>query len=127
MIMNAKIGHQMGIIFGLYWLCQIIESVLPFSFPSSVIALIALLALLLFRVLKPEHIRETADFMQAGIAFFLIPVMVGLVNYVDIIAQNAVAFCVICLVSTVLTFAAVVWTVQLTCRLMNRKKGEDEQ
>lgn len=125
--MNAKIGHQMGIIFGLYWLCQIIESVLPFSFPSSVIALIALLALLLFRVLKPEHIRETADFMQAGIAFFLIPVMVGLVNYVDIIAQNAVAFCVICLVSTVLTFAAVVWTVQLTCRLMNRKKGEDEQ
>ena len=125
--MNAKIGHQMGIIFGLYWLCQIIESVLPFSFPSSVIALIALLALLLFRVLTPEHIRETADFMQAGIAFFLIPVMVGLVNYVDIIAQNAVAFCVICLVSTVLTFAAVVWTVQLTCRLMNRKKGEDEQ
>lgn len=125
--MNAKIGHQMGIIFGLYWLCQIIESVLPFSFPASVIALIALLALLLFRVLKPEHIRETADFMQAGIAFFLIPVMVGLVNYVDIIAQNAVAFCVICLVSTVLTFAAVVWTVQLTCRLMNRKKGEDEQ
>lgn len=125
--MNAKIGHQMGIIFGLYWLCQIIESVLPFSFPASVITLIALLALLLFRVLKPEHIRETADFMQAGIAFFLIPVMVGLVNYVDIIAQNAVAFCVICLVSTVLTFAAVVWTVQLTCRLMNRKKGEDEQ
>ena len=53
--------------------------------------------------------------------------MVGLVNYVDVIAQNAVAFCVICLVSTVLTFAAVAWTVQLTCRLMNKKKGEDDK
>lgn len=125
--MNAKIGLQMGIIFGLYWLCQMIESVLPFSFPASVIALIVLLVLLMTKILKPEHIRETADFMQAGIAFFLIPVMVGLVNYVDVIAQNAVAFCVICLVSTVLTFAAVAWTVQLTCRLMNKKKGEDDK
>ena len=125
--MNAKIGLQMGIIFGLYWLCQVIESVLPFSFPASVIALIVLLVLLMTKILKPEHIRETADFMQAGIAFFLIPVMVGLVNYVDVIAQNAVAFCVICLVSTVLTFAAVAWTVQLTCRLMNKKKGEDDK
>ena len=125
--MNAKIGLQMGIIFGLYWLCQVIESVLPFSFPASVIALIVLLVLLMTKILKPENIRETADFMQAGIAFFLIPVMVGLVNYVDVIAQNAVAFCVICLVSTVLTFAAVAWTVQLTCRLMNKKKGEDDK
>lgn len=125
--MNAKIGLQMGIIFGLYWLCQMIESVLPFSFPASVIALIVLLVLLMTKILKPENIRETADFMQAGIAFFLIPVMVGLVNYVDVIAQNAVAFCVICLVSTVLTFAAVAWTVQLTCRLMNKKKGEDDK
>ena len=125
--MNAKIGLQMGIIFGLYWLCQMIESVLPFSFPASVIALIVLLVLLMTKILKPEHIRETADFMQAGIAFFLIPVMVGLVNYVDVIAQNAVAFCVICFVSTVLTFAAVAWTVQITCRLMNKKKGEDDK
>lgn len=125
--MNVKIGLQLGIIFGLYWLSQAIESVLPFSFPASVIALILILVLLLTKILKPEHIREAGDFLQAGIAFFLIPVMVGLVNYVDVIAENAVAFFVICLVSTVLTFGAVAWTVQLTCRLMNRKKGEDEK
>ena len=125
--MNAKIGLQLGIIFGLYWLSQVIEAVLPFSFPASVIALMLMLVLLLTKLLKPAHIREAGDFMQAGIAFFLIPVMVGLVNYVDIISQNAVAFCVICLVSTVLTFAAVAWTVQLTCRLMNKKKGGDDK
>jgi holin-like protein len=121
--MNAKLGRQMGIIFGIYWLSQVIEGLLPFSFPASVIALILILVLLLTRVLKPEHIRETGDFLQAGIAFFLIPVMVGLVNYVEVIAQNAVAFFVICFVSTVLTFAAVAWTVQLTCRWME-KRGE---
>ena len=81
-----------------------------------------LLALLVLRVVKPEHIRQSADFLQSGIAFFLIPVMVGLMNYVDLIMENAAAFFVICLVSTVLTFGAVAWTVQLTCRLMERRK-----
>ena len=66
-----------------------------------------LLALLVLRVLKPEQIRESADFLQSGIAFFLIPVMVGLMSYVDLIMENAVAFFAICLVSTVLTFGAV--------------------
>ena len=122
--MNRKIFLQLGIIFALYWFSQLIEAVLPFSFPASVIALMLLLALLVLRVLKPEHIRESADFLQSGIAFFLIPVMVGLMSYVDLIMENAVAFFAICLVSTVLTFGAVAWTVQLTCRLMERKKEE---
>ena len=120
--MNRKIFLQLGIIFALYWVSQLIEAVLPFSFPASVIALMLLLALLVLRVVKPEHIRQSADFLQSGIAFFLIPVMVGLMNYVDLIMENAAAFFVICLVSTVLTFGAVAWTVQLTCRLMERKK-----
>lgn len=125
--MNRKIFLQLGIIFALYWVSQLIETVLPFSFPASVIALMLLLALLLLRVLRPEHIRESADFLQSGIAFFLIPVMVSLMNYVDLIMANATAFFVICLVSTVLTFGAVAWTVQFTCRLMNRKKEADKE
>lgn len=124
--MNRKIFLQLGIIFALYWFSQLIEAVLPFSFPASVIALMLLLALLVLRVVKPEHIRQSADFLQSGIAFFLIPVMVGLMNYVDLIMENAAAFFVICLVSTVLTFGAVAWTVQLTCRLMERRKGDKQ-
>lgn len=120
--MNRKIFLQLGIIFALYWFSQLIGAVLPFSFPASVIALMLLLTLLVLRVVKPEHIRQSADFLQSGIAFFLIPVMVGLMNYVDLIMENAAAFFVICLVSTVLTFGAVAWTVQLTCRLMERRK-----
>ena len=69
--MNRKIFLQLGIIFALYWFSQLIEAVLPFSFPASVIALMLLLALLVLRVLKPEQIRESADFLQSGIAFFL--------------------------------------------------------
>ena len=47
-----KILLQIGVIFGIYWLSQGIEMILPFPFPASVISLIVLLLLLSFKVIK---------------------------------------------------------------------------
>ena len=46
-----KIIYQIGIIFTLCWASEIIEGLLPFSFPASVIGMILLFILLAFRVL----------------------------------------------------------------------------
>ena len=53
-----KILLQIGIVFGIYWVSQCIESILPFPFPASVISLLLLLVLLILRVIKVDHIRE---------------------------------------------------------------------
>ena len=53
-----KIIYQIGIIFTLCWVSEIVEALLPFSFPASVIGMILLFVLLALRVLKVEHIRE---------------------------------------------------------------------
>ena len=53
-----KIIYQIGIIFALCWVSEIVEALLPFSFPASVIGMILLFVLLALRVLKVEHIRE---------------------------------------------------------------------
>lgn len=45
------------------------EALLPIDFPASVIGMILLFALLVFRVLKVEHIREKSDFLLANIGF----------------------------------------------------------
>jgi holin-like protein len=121
-----KLLLQIGVIFGLFWLSQGIEKVLPFSFPASVISMILLLVLLCTGVIKLKHIHETTDFVLTNLAFFFVPVTVTIVNYVDLIMENGVAFLVICVVSTVVTFAATAWAVQLTNRLMNRNKEEQE-
>ena len=42
------------------------------------------------------------------------------------IRDNAAPFLVICVVSTVLTFAAAAWAVRLTCRLLEKRKGAAE-
>ena len=115
-----KILLQIGIVFGIYWVSQCIESVLPFPFPASVISLL----LLVLRVIKVDHIREKADFLLGNLGFFFVPVSVSIMNYVDVVWENAAAFFTICVVSMVLTFAATAGTVTLTRRLLEKRKGE---
>ena len=121
-----KIISQLGIIFGIDWASQIIESLLPFSFPASVIGILLLLALLLPGILKTESIREAADFLTGNLTFLLVPVCSSIMNYVDIIGANLVPFFVICTVSTFVTFFVVYFTVRFTCKLMNQNGGEEK-
>ena len=117
-----KIVMQIALIFGLYWLSQGIEMLLPFPLPASVISLLLLLVLLLVRVVKEKQVADVADFLLSNLGLFFIPAAVGIMQYVDTIRANAAAFLTICVASTVLTFGATVTVIRLTRRLM--KKGE---
>lgn len=120
-----KILRQFGIIFGIYWLSQCIEAILPFSFPASVIGLLVMLLLLLPGILKADSIREAAEFLTGNLTFFLLPVVTSTMNYLDLIGANLVPFFLICTVSTFVTFFVVYFTVRLTCRLMNKTGGDE--
>lgn len=119
-----KILLQIGIVFGIYWISQCIELILPFPFPASVISLILLLILLMLRVVKVDHIREKADFLLGNLGFFFVPAAVGIMNYADLVWKNAAAFFTICVVSMILTFGATAGTVVLTRRLLEKRRGE---
>ena len=118
----VKIICQIAIIFTICWISQIVEAVLPFPFPASVSGMVLLLILLLVRALKVDHIREKSDFLLSNMAFFFIPAGVSIINYFDILADSLVPLLVICLVSTLLTFAVTAWAVRLTRYLMDRRK-----
>ena len=87
---------------------------------GSVISLLLLLVLLLTGIVKMDHVREKSDFLLGNLGFFFIPVSVSIINYVDLIWQNAAAFLTVCVVSMVLTYGATAWAVHLTRRLMER-------
>ena len=120
-----KILKQFALIFLLFWISHGISTLLPFTMPASVIGLLLMFALLLAGILKTESIREAAEFLQGNMTLFLLPVVTSSMNYVDVIMENAFGFFVVCIVTTVLTYAAVVWSVHLTVKLM--KKGEDKK
>ena len=89
--------------------------------------MILLFLLLLFKVLKVEHIEEKASFVLNNMAFFFIPAGVGVMEYFDILGAYLVPFLVICVVSTILTFAVTAWTVTGVMRLQEyiaKRKGQ---
>ena len=119
-----KIIKQIGIIFTVCWVSLVIEKILPFAFPASVIGMILLLICLMTGILKMEHIQEKADFLLENMAFFFIPAGVSIINYFDVLKNSVIQLIVICVVSTMVTFAVTAYTVTFTIRLMNRRKEE---
>lgn len=120
-----KILLQIALVFGVYWVSQCIEAVLPFSFPASVISLLLLLVLLLLGIVKVDHVREKSDFLLGNLGFFFVPAAVGIINYAQLIWENAAAFLTVCVVSLVLTYGATAGTVRLTQRLLEKRRGEE--
>ena len=117
-----KIIRQIGIIFTVCLLSQVIAEFLPFDFPASVIGMIFLFICLLTGLLKIEHIQEKSDFLLGNMAFFFVPAGVSIMNYFDILKSSAVQLLIICIVSTVITFAVTAYSVKLTMKLMDRRK-----
>ena len=121
-----KIIKQIGIVMGLCWISLVMEKLLPFSFPASVIGMILLLICLFTGILKLEHIREKSDFLMSNMAFFFIPAGVSMINYLDILMENLVPILVISIVSTFVTFIAAALSIRLTLKLMNGRKQHHE-
>lgn len=117
-----KIIKQTGIIFFICWISVILEALLPFAFPASVIGMVLLLLFLLAGLLKVEHIREKSDFLLANMAFFFIPAGVNVMNYLDILRENWLPLLAVCLLTTVITFAATAYSVRFTMSLLSKRK-----
>ena len=110
-----KIIKQVGIIFSICALSVLIEHFLPFAFP--------LFLFLLTGLLKIDHIREKSAFLLANMAFFFIPAGVNVINYLDILKANWLPLLLICVLTTIITFAATACSVRFTMYLLSRRKG----
>lgn len=121
-----KIITQVGIIFGVCWVAQIVEQALPFAFPASVIGMILMFLLLAFRVLKVDHIREKSDFLLGNMAFFFIPAGVSIINYFDVLKDWVFQLIFICIVTTVITFVVTAYSMRFVMYLMARFSEKKE-
>ena len=113
-------GAMSGLAIGICWISILVEKILPFAFPASVIGMLLLFICLLTGLLKIEHIQEKADFLLENMAFFFVPAGVSIINYFDVLKSTWIQLVVICVISTVVTFAVTAWSVKLTVRLLSR-------
>ena len=116
-----KIIKQIGIVFSVCWLSVLVEKILPFAFPASVIGMILLFVCLLSGALKIEHIQEKSDFLLENMAFFFIPAGVGILENFDQLKANLLPFLAVCVLTTFITFFVSAMTVRDMVAL--QKKG----
>ncbi len=112
---------QIGVVLGVCLAGELVAQILPFPFPSSVIAMVLLFVLLCAKVIKPHHIRQKGDFLLKNMAFFFIPAGVGILEHFDQLKENLLPFLAVCVLTTFITFFVSAMTVRLMMAL--QKKG----
>lgn len=123
-----KMILQIGVVLGICLLGEGIALLLPIPFPGSVIAMVLLFLLLLSQKLRPDHIRQKSDFLLQNMAFFFIPAGVGIMEYAEELLPFLLPLLLICLITTVLTFAASALTATLVIHIQQKhsKTGKED-
>lgn len=121
-----RILRQVGLIILICLICEGISSVLPFPFPGSVLAMLVMLLLFCTKILKPEQIKETSDFLLGHMMLVFLPSFVSIVNYFDVLKVIWVKFAIIIIVSTIVTFLVAGTVVTLVTNLQDRAKTAKE-
>ncbi len=119
---KMKILSQIGIVLGICLVAELIAEILPVAFPASVISMILLFVLLLLRVIKPQHIKEKSSFLQQNMAFFFIPAGVGIMSQYEFIKNSILPLLIICILTTLITFAVTAITAGLIIKLQEKLK-----
>lgn len=116
-----KLIMQIGIVFAICLLGEVVVKFFPIPFPSSVMSMVILFLLLLFKILKTEHIHQKTNFLLKNMAFFFIPAGVGMMENFEVIKETWWQLLLICLITVVLTFWATAYTVKAVILLQNRR------
>ena len=75
-----KYLRQFGIILAVTCAGEIMKYFIPLPIPGSIYGLILMFVLLLLRVIKVEHVKETGEFLIEIMPLMFIPAGVGLIT-----------------------------------------------
>jgi holin-like protein len=117
---DIKVIAQCGFLFliclaGIYF-----SHLLPFPVPASVLSMLILFVLLLFRGINASSLKETTDVLLGNMAFFFIPSGVGILAHIKELRSEVFALLAVCFITTFLTFVASALTVTVVVRFQRR-------
>ena len=115
-----RILKQIGFIFGICLVGQIIAELIPVPFPGSVMSMVLLFILFMLNWANPEKLKNVNDFLLENMSFFFVPSAVSIITKYDLIKNSIVQILIICVVSFVVTVAVTAYTVTFVMKIQER-------
>lgn len=116
----VKYLRQFGIILAVTCAGEVMKYFIPLPIPGSIYGLILMFVLLLAKVIKVEHVKETGEFLIEIMPLMFIPAGVGLITSWSQLQPFLVPLLVITVVST---FVVMIVTGKVTDFLISKKEG----
>jgi holin-like protein len=117
-----RIIQQLGLILAFGFAGEILASLFPIGMPASVLGLFLMLLVLGLRILKPEHLGKTADYLSANMGFFFLPAVASVLNNYDAIKGMVLRLLVICVICAFVTFGLTYGTVRVFQILLKKRR-----
>ncbi len=113
---------QFAIILLFSFLGELLQALIPLPVPSAVYGMLLLLLALATGLLKEEKVAGASSFLVSIIPLLFVAPAAKLLQFWDIIGPNAVAICVILVVSTLVVFAVS----GLVTKWLHKRKEEQD-
>lgn len=114
-----KYLRQFGIILFFSFLGELLHILLPLPVPASVYGLVLMLMALCTGILKPAHIKETANFLIEIMPVMFIPAAAGLLDAWPSLQPIWLPVILITVITTIIVMAV---TGQVTQRMLRKDK-----
>ena len=94
----------------------------PIALPSSILSMVMLFLLLLFRVVKKEQIRELSTFLIQVMALFFVTPVVSMVKAAAEAGDELVPIIIVSTLAMLITFSVSALAIMVTIRIMRRRQ-----
>ncbi len=98
-----KLFREMILIFGIYYIGEVLATILYLPIPGNLVGMLILFLLLCLKVIKLDQVSAVADFLLNHLSFFFIPAGVGLMTTYMLIADAWFQILILCFLTTVIT------------------------
>ena len=114
---------QLAIIFGISFIGEVLNAVLPLPVPASVYGLVILFLLLCTKIVKLEQVETVSEYLMAIMPLFFIEPTVGIMNSYGLVKGNILALFIACFLSFVVVIAVTGLVSQAMIRWKHKRQS----
>lgn len=95
----------------------------PIALPSSILSMVLLFLLLLFKVVRKERIKEISTFLIQVMAIFFVTPVVSMVKSAAEAGDQLIPIVIVSTLAMLITFSVSALSIHITLRIMRRRQA----